>query len=450
MAGRWLEGLRRRGRIVHHGAARWLVALFVAAASAAGATAPAQFALAGDLFEHAPSPHALPDLAFVDLNGHPRHLSDFRGRVILLNLWATWCPPCRQELPTLDHLQALLGGPDFEVVALSIDRGGLAAVTSYFDQYDVRALHLYVDASGRALARVGGVALPTTLLIGRDGRELARHVGPVDWDRPDVVALLRGYIAAPRTTTPARARSGKELVLDVDDGKNVAHGAVAAPAGQRVAFIVSLRSIDLGRDIMRELLPGIFTWSRRSEAHGYDFNGYFAPHAQGNVCIDPVEPDSETLARLAELGVATIVLTNRNHSRAANAVRARTGARTLIHPADAERAQGPGTIIDGELAVGVAIGPFVVVDAAGKSPGEIALHWPARKILVVGDAIIGNPPGACSLVRESLTDDPPRLRRTVARLATLDFDALLVGDGTPILTDARAAVEALVRGFATT
>lgn len=227
-------------------------------------------------------------------------------------------------------------------------------------------------------------------------------------------------------------------------------GSVAVPAGQRVAFIVSLQSTYHGREIMHELLPGIFTWSRRSEPHGYDFNGYFVPHAQGNVCIDPVEPDPETLARLAELGVATIVLTNRNHSRAANAVRARTGARTLIHPADAERARGPGTIIDGELAEGTAIGPFVVVDAAGKSPGEIALHWPARKILVVGDAIIGNPPGACSLVRESLTDDPPQLRRTVARLATLDFDALLVGDGTPILTNARAAVEALVRGFATT
>lgn len=210
---------------MHHGAARWLVALFVAATSAAGATpaashevggatslpvpegvggASGQLALAGGLFEHAPSPHALPDLAFVDVNGRARHLADFRGRVILLNLWATWCPPCRQELPTLDHLQALLGGPDFEVVALSIDRGGLAAVTSYFDEFDVRALHVYVDASARALAKVGGIALPTTILIGRDGRELARHVGPADWDRPDVVALLRRYIAADvARTTPA-------------------------------------------------------------------------------------------------------------------------------------------------------------------------------------------------------------------------------------------------------
>lgn len=210
---------------MHHGAARWLVALFLAAASAAGATPPAPqivraaallptpvavggafatLALAGGPFDHAPAPQALPNLAFVDVNGHARHLADFRGRVILLNLWATWCPPCRQELPTLDHLQALLGGPDFEVVALSIDRGGLAAVTSYFDEFDVRALHVYVDASARALARVGGMALPTTILIGRDGRELARHVGPADWDRPDVVALLRGYISADvARTTPA-------------------------------------------------------------------------------------------------------------------------------------------------------------------------------------------------------------------------------------------------------
>jgi thiol-disulfide isomerase/thioredoxin len=216
MDGRWLKELRRGGRIVHHGAARWLAALFLAAANAAGATPPAPLALAGGLFEHAPSLHRLPDLAFVDVNGHARHLADFRGRVILLNLWATWCPPCRRELPTLDHLQALLGGPDFEVVALSIDRGGLVAVTSYFDQFDVRALHVYVDASARALAKVGGIALPTTLLIGRDGRELARHVGPADWDRPDVVALLRGYIAAPHAAAPARARAGASRIAQVD------------------------------------------------------------------------------------------------------------------------------------------------------------------------------------------------------------------------------------------
>lgn len=217
--------------------------------------------------------------------------------------------------------------------------------------------------------------------------------------------------------------------------------------GQREPIIVSLQSIRHDRPAMHEILPGIFTWSRRSEPHGYDFNGHFVPHPQGNLCIDPVEPDAATLERLVAAGVASIVLTNRNHSRAANLVRARTGARTLIHPADAERAKGQGAIVDGEVTPGFAIGPFAFVDASGKSPGEVALHWASRGILLVGDAIIGNPPGACSLLRDSVVDDPPRLRRSVARLAALDFETLLAGDGASILQGAHAAVDALIATF---
>lgn len=199
---------------------------------------------------------------------------------------------------------------------------------------------------------------------------------------------------------------------------------------------------------MREILPGIFAWGRRSEPHGYDFNGHFVLHPGGNLCIDPVDPGHETLERLAAFGVASIVLTNRNHSRGANVVRARTGAKTLIHPADASRAEQQRTIIDGSLATGEVLGPFMVVDASGKSPGEIALHWAERRILLVGDSIIGNPPGACSLLRDEVVDDPARLRASVRRLATLDFDTLLVGDGASILTGARRAVEALTKIFA--
>ena len=257
-------------------------------------------------------------------------------------------------------------------------------------------------------------------------------------DRDDGVASRHGKRA-----------SGQEVVLDVHDDEHRAHRTIACTTGHRTPIIVSLRSIRNDRHLMHEILPGIFTWSRRSEPHGYDFNGHLIVHPQGNLCIDPVEPDAETLGRLAGLGVASIVLTNRNHSRAANVVRARTGGRTLIHPADAERARGQGAVIDGDIEVGASIGPFTVTDAAGKSPGEIALHWPAREILVVGDAVIGNPPGACSLLRDSVVDDPPRLRRAVTRLATLDFDTLLVGDGTSIPTGAAAALKALVATFAT-
>jgi len=198
---------------------------------------------------------------------------------------------------------------------------------------------------------------------------------------------------------------------------------------------------------MQEIVSGIVTWPWFSEPHGYNFNGYFVRHPAGNLCIDPVQPPAADLDEIAASGVATIVLTNRNHARAANVLRSRTGARTLIHADDAPHARRQGTDIDGYLDVGARVGPFTIVAAAGKSPGEVALHWPERRILMVGDAVIGNPPGRCSLLREQVMDDPPRLRRSVAALLELDFDTLLVGDGVPILAGARARLEELVRGF---
>jgi glyoxylase-like metal-dependent hydrolase (beta-lactamase superfamily II) len=198
---------------------------------------------------------------------------------------------------------------------------------------------------------------------------------------------------------------------------------------------------------MREILPDIFTWSWYSEPHGYDFNGYLVRHADGNLCIDPVVADGDFDA-IARAGVATILLTNRNHSRAANAIRESTQARVLMHPDDAPHAVGQGTIIDGELLIGEKIGPLVIEPAAGKSPGEVALHWPERRILFVGDAVVGNPPGHCGLLREKVMDDPARLRASVANLLELDFDTLLFGDGVPILDGARAKLEELVATFA--
>ena len=198
---------------------------------------------------------------------------------------------------------------------------------------------------------------------------------------------------------------------------------------------------------MREILPGIFTWSRFSEPHGYDFNGYLIRDPRGNLCIDPVPPDDTDLDTIARVGVAKILLTNRNHSRASNAVRERTGAAVLIHPDDAPHASAQGTPIDGALRIGEPIGPLVVVGAPGKSPGEVVLHWPARRILIVGDAVIGNPPGRCSLLREKVMDDPPRLRRSVRGLLDLHFDVLLFGDGVPILHDAHARLRELVATF---
>jgi glyoxylase-like metal-dependent hydrolase (beta-lactamase superfamily II) len=198
---------------------------------------------------------------------------------------------------------------------------------------------------------------------------------------------------------------------------------------------------------MKEILAGIFTWPWFSVPHGYNFNGYFIRHAGGNLCIDPVEPTENDFAELAGYGVARILLTNRNHSRAANKVSARTGARIAIHAADAPHARSEGAELDDELHIGEKIGPLTVIGANGKSPGEVVLHWPERKILIVGDAVVGDPPGRCKLLPEKVVDDLPRLRESVRSLLALDFDILIPGDGEPILQSAKERLGELVNTF---
>ena len=198
---------------------------------------------------------------------------------------------------------------------------------------------------------------------------------------------------------------------------------------------------------MNEIVPDILTWAWFSEPHGYNFNGYLVRHPAGNLCIDPVPPGDADLAEIVRMGVTSILLTNRNHSRAANVVRERTGAPTLIHPDDATHAKSQGAEIDGELGVGAQIGPLTIVAVPGKSPGEVALYWPERALLIVGDAVIGNPPGHCTLLREKVMDDPARLRQSVRKLLDLEFDTLLVGDGASILHDAKLRLKELVATF---
>lgn len=198
---------------------------------------------------------------------------------------------------------------------------------------------------------------------------------------------------------------------------------------------------------MREIVSDIFTWPWFSEPHGYNFNGYLVCHPGGNLCIDPVEPTEDVLEEIARYGVSRILLTNRNHSRAANRVRARAGARTALHPADAPHARSQGTELDDELKVGEKVGPLLVVGVPGKSPGEIALHWPERRILIVGDALVGAPPGRLKLLPEKVVDNPAALRQSVRGLLALDFDTLLPGDGEPILSGAKERLKELVGTF---
>lgn len=143
------------------------------------------------------TPQVVKDFIFEDGAGGKHHLADFRGRVVLLNLWATWCAPCRAEMPTLDRLQARLGSPEFEVVALSLDSGGPAAVKRFFGGIGVHSLGIYVDPSMDAQGALGAVGVPTTLLIDRDGREVARKLGPAAWDSHEVVDFIRKYVGQP-------------------------------------------------------------------------------------------------------------------------------------------------------------------------------------------------------------------------------------------------------------
>ena len=128
-------------------------------------------------------------------------------------------------------------------------------------------------------------------------------------------------------------------------------------------------------------------------------------------------------------------------------MRVRTGARASIHPDEAAHARDQGTALDDALTVAQTIGPLLVVGAPGKSSGEVALHWPARHLLIVGDVVIGSPPGRCGLLPERVMDEPPRLRESVRSLLDLDFDTLLVGDGVSILEGAKDRLRDLVDSF---
>lgn len=178
----------------------------IAAVIAAGRYANEHFApgMAAAGAETASQP--LPEIRFQDARGNSRSLADFRGRVVLLNLWATWCVPCRKEMPSLDRLQAQLGGPAFEVVALSIDKSP-QAVREFYREYGIRKLALYIDPSAEVTSTLGAVGIPTTLLVDGDGRERWRRVGPAEWDAPEEVARIREYIQA-------GARSGGRKLLD--------------------------------------------------------------------------------------------------------------------------------------------------------------------------------------------------------------------------------------------
>ena len=143
-----------------------------------------------------PEPKPVPKVDFVDGQGRSRTLADFMGKIVLLNVWATWCGPCREEMPTLDRLQAQLGGLDFQVLALSVDHAGVQVVRDFYREIGIQHLELYIDDSARANRSLNAFGLPVTLLLDSQGRELGRKLGAAEWDSPELIEYLREVIAS--------------------------------------------------------------------------------------------------------------------------------------------------------------------------------------------------------------------------------------------------------------
>ncbi len=137
-----------------------------------------------------------PPAPFRDGEGRERTLADFAGRVVLVSLWATWCVPCRAEMPTLDALQGKLGGKDFEVLAISQDRAGPVKAKAFMDEIGVKHLPFYIDATMKSGRSLGAYGLPTAILYGRDGREIGRIAGEADWAGADAIRLIEAAIKA--------------------------------------------------------------------------------------------------------------------------------------------------------------------------------------------------------------------------------------------------------------
>ncbi|HEY1473026.1 MAG TPA: TlpA disulfide reductase family protein [Pseudolabrys sp.] len=140
----------------------------------------------------------VPDLAFQDTAGKPLSLQNWRGRTVLLNLWATWCVPCRQEMAALDTLQQKLGGPGFEVVAINIDTRDPEKPKAFLKELSIEKLAYYADPEARAFQDLKAIGrafgMPTTLLVDKQGCEIGSIAGPAEWASDDAVKLIQAAI----------------------------------------------------------------------------------------------------------------------------------------------------------------------------------------------------------------------------------------------------------------
>ena len=169
-----------------------------AAASAAAQALPAQFGQSGEMARMTvhPEPRARAETAFRNAEGAELRFADYAGKVVLVNFWATWCPPCLKEMPSIDRLAGAMEGRDFEVLAISTDRGDIGKPTRWFAQNGIEHLEVLHDPRMALAREVALLGQPTTLILDRQGREIARFVGEAEWDSPEAKALIEGVIAA--------------------------------------------------------------------------------------------------------------------------------------------------------------------------------------------------------------------------------------------------------------
>jgi len=145
-------------------------------------------------FVFKPTPEPLPKVTFVDASGKERTLDDWKGKVVLLNLWATWCAPCRKEMPGLDRLQGELGSDKFEVIAVSVDRTGTAGAKKFLDQIKVEKLAVLADPTARMATALRAFGMPATLLLDAEGREIGRLLGEAEWDTSEAKNLIKAVV----------------------------------------------------------------------------------------------------------------------------------------------------------------------------------------------------------------------------------------------------------------
>ena len=146
-------------------------------------------------------PKLVPETPFYDLDDNQITIADYRGKNVIMNFWATWCAPCVAEMSALDRLQEQLTGSNIEVLAINEDRGGKTAATAFFEERGLSHLRILIDRDMK-LSRAAGVAvMPTTLLINKNGFEIAAVLGEAEWDSPDIVAYLKQCFADPATNS---------------------------------------------------------------------------------------------------------------------------------------------------------------------------------------------------------------------------------------------------------